>query len=98
MAALENHLWRHVLSTATERVSDFSGIHSALGKSKIGDLDMAIMIYQEVFGFKIPVNDVLLMKVHKAVHYLNKIKPGMFLTHSLDRLQVVEKLSAGAVV
>ena len=59
---------------------------------------MAVIIYQEVFWFQVPINNVLLMQVHQAVHDLNKVESSMLLTHSLDRLQVVEKLSAGAVV
>lgn len=59
---------------------------------------MAVIINQKVFWFEVPINDVLLMQVHQTVHDLNKVEPSVFLTHSLDRLQVVEKLSAGTVV
>lgn len=98
MATLQDHFWRHVLGAATKRVSDFSGVHSTFGETKICNLDMTIMVNQEIFWFKISINDILLMKVHQAIHDFNEIEPGVFLTHSLDGFEVVEKLSTGTVV
>ena len=64
MPTFLNHLRRHVLSTPAKAVGDFSGIKTKFGQSKISYLDMPIMIDQQIFRFKIPVYDILLMQVH----------------------------------
>lgn len=59
---------------------------------------MTVMVNKKVFWFKISIDDVLLMKVHQAIHDLNEIESGVLLTHSFNGFEVVEKLPTGTVV
>ena len=51
---------------------------------------MSIVVDKEIFGFKISIDDVLLMKVHESVKDLDKVESSIFLVHSFDCFEVVE--------
>ena len=79
MAAFLNHLRRHVLSTAAKAVGDLSRIKTKFGQSKISNFNMSIMINQQIFRFKIPVNDILLMQVHESIKNFDEVEFGIIL-------------------
>ena len=64
MTYLLNHLRRHILGTSTKAISYLTTIHSCLGKSKICDFYVTVMINKQILGFEIPIDYILLMKVH----------------------------------
>ena len=90
MSRLFYHFRGHILSTATEAVSDLSGVETNFWESKVSDFDMSIVVDKEIFGFKISIDDVLLMKVHESVKDLDKVESSIFLAHSFDGFEVVE--------
>ena len=83
---LQDHFWRHVLSTAAKTVSHFSGIKASLGKAKICNFDMSIMIDKQILRFEVSVDDVLLVDVHESVQNFNEVESSMFFAHALHRL------------
>ena len=97
MPSLLDHLRRHVLRTSTKTISNIPAIQSNLRQSKICNLDMSIMIDQQILRLKIPIYDVLLMKIHESIENLNKVKSSMFFTHPLHSFQVVKQLTARTI-
>ena len=98
MPTFLNHLRRHVLSTTAKAVGDLSRIKTKFGQSKISNFDMPIMINQQIFRFKIPVYDILLMQIHEAIENFNEVEFGIILWHSLYAFEVVEKLASWAIL
>lgn len=97
MPSLLNHLRRHVLCASAEAVGDLSGLEADLREAEVGDLDVSVVIDEEVFWFEVSVDDVLLMQVHEAIQNFDKVESSLFFRHPFDGLQVVEKLSPGAI-
>ena len=79
MPTFLNHFRRHVLSTTTKAVGDLSRIKTKFGQSKISNFDMPIMINQQIFRFKIPVDDILLMQIHEAIENFDEVEFGIIL-------------------
>lgn len=69
----QDDLWGKILRGATHRPGPLVNL---LGKSKVGDLDMAGLADQEVFGLQIPVDDVLRVQVLPGQDHLGGVKPG----------------------
>ena len=73
-------------------------IHSCFREPKICNLNMPIMINKQILRLQVPINNILLMQVHKPIQDLNKIKPGMLLLHPLNSLKIIKQLPPGTIV
>lgn len=88
--SLLNHLGRHILCAPTEAVGDFSGFKADLRESEVGDLNVSVVIDEEILGFEVTVDDVLLMQVHETIKNFDKVESSFFFRHPFDGLKIVE--------
>ena len=72
-------------------------VHSWFRQAEVCYFDVPLGVYEEVFGFEIAVDDVLLVEVLDAEEYLDEVEFGLLLRHALDVFEAVEELASGAV-
>ena len=72
------YLVKKILWAPTERKRPalFSDI---LGKTKIGDFDIAVMIKENILWLKIPVNNAIVVELEKSQGDLKKIETSLVL-------------------
>lgn len=58
---------------------------------------MPVMVDQQILGFEVPIDDVLLVQVHQSVEDLNEVESSIFLGHAFDGFEVVEEFASGTV-
>lgn len=72
MALVLKYFWRQVLrSTAQGKCP----VLNDLGKSKIGEFNVAIGSYEHILRLQVPVNDILAMEILKDKNQLCRIEP-----------------------
>lgn len=83
VARAHDHLWGKILWSATERIGLFSILLHNLGQSEICQHDVAIVVKQNVFWFKIAIDDVAFVQVTDGECNLCCIKFSFLLGESL---------------
>lgn len=63
------YFWSEVFSCATETLSALIRLKE-LGKTKISKFNVAFHVHQDIFRFKVPVNNLISMQVAQPYQYL----------------------------
>ena len=86
--------WRQVLWSSTKTVCLIRLPYSLLGKSEIGNSDMALRIQKNVLRLEVPVYDVLLVERFNGANYFCCVQFCPRLIELLLLAQVCEELTA----
>ncbi len=64
------------------------------GESKISDFEVSVEIEQDVFGFQVSVDDLVVVQVAHRETDLEEVNPCLVLAQDLDLLEVREEVAA----
>ena len=62
-------------------------LYAHLGESEVSNFDMSVCRDEEILGFKVSVDDSLLVQVLESIKNLKEVESGLFLSHSLDSFE-----------
>lgn len=84
VTATDDHLWGEILRCSAERVSLIllAGCH--LGKAEVGKQEIAIFIKEDIFWFKITIEDVLFVEMAECKSNLSNEELSLLLCKTLD--------------
>lgn len=80
------HLRRHILRTTTKR-RIFDPLLTPLRQTKIGQPHMPVTVNDDVLGFEVAVDDVVLVEGDQGRKDLQEVEAGLVLGHTAEALQ-----------
>lgn len=75
-----DHFWGKIVRSATKCPGD---IRHLLREAKIGNLDMTMSVQEQVFGFQVTVDDILIVQVFKGKGDFGGVEFGNWIWESL---------------
>mmetsp|Transcript_35453 Transcript_35453/g.63887 ORF Transcript_35453/g.63887 Transcript_35453/m.63887 type:complete len:329 (-) Transcript_35453:697-1683(-) len=99
VSPLVQHLRRHVLGRPARGLGAPGGMGDAvLGQSEIAELDVAVGVEENVFGFEIAVDDAVFVEVADGEEEFGGVEAGDWFLEAAIPAQVEKQFASGTVV
>ena len=98
MGVALDDLWSQVFRCATESGSGFTRVGEELGQAEISQLDVAILIDENILGFQVSVDNLVLVKDTDCEHELGSVELDCFLWEAFDFEKVGVQVSTPDVL
>ena len=98
MALTLQNFRRQILCSSTETFSVLHSLNILFGKAEVGELDVAVNSYEDVFRLEVTIENVHLVEVLKGKENVSRVEPSGILLESTDLAEVKKELSARTVL
>ena len=95
---LGEHFRSHIFWGAAERESECVFLHFGPGEAEVSQFDVPLLVNENVLGFNVTVDDIILMQMMDCKTDFCEVDPGFGLGHPFDFSELLEELSAWTIL